>query len=81
MGQVEVMEKEGVVIGCDSRHLLEALWLEGNLGGRGCPVLSQPPGQHGLLKIGFKGFPSSKGKPIGSSDNRGGWPPWRRIVR
>ena len=60
------MEKEGVVIGCDSRHLLETLWLEGNLGGRGCPVLSQPPGQHGLLKIGFKGFPSSKRQPIGS---------------
>lgn len=61
MGQVEVMEKEGVVIGCDSRHLLETLWVERNLGGRGCLVLSQPPGQHGLLKIGFKGFPSSKG--------------------
>ena len=61
MGQVEVMEKEGIVIGRDSRHLLETLWVERNLGGRGCPVLSQPPGQHGLLKIGFKGFPSSKG--------------------
>ena len=58
MGQVEVMEKEGVVIGCDSRHLLETLRVEGNLGSCGCPVLGQPSSQHGLFEVGLEGLPS-----------------------
>ena len=58
MGQVEVMKKEGVIIGRNSRHLLETLWVEGNLSGSGCPVLGQPSSQHGLFVVGLEGLPS-----------------------
>jgi len=80
LGEVEVMEKVGVVVKGEARHLLEGsrIKLEG---GGDCRLLgSEATGQHGLLKIGLEGLAATENELSSIPDHVGGRTPGSGIV-
>ena len=80
LGEVEVMEKVGVVVKGEARHLLEGsrIKLEG---GGDCRLLGgEATGQHGLLEIGLKRLAPAQDQLFRFPDYVGGRTPGSGIV-
>ena len=79
-GEVEVMEKVGVVVKGEARHLLEGSRSKLEEGGD-CRLLGgEATGQHGLLEIGLKRLAPAQDQLFRFPDHVGGRTPGSGIV-